>query len=76
MKITMAHGSGGKSSAQLMKDIFGKHFSNDVLNKMEDAAVLDIPGRIACRTDSFVVPPLPCAIVIFIFSSDWQFPTA
>jgi len=58
MKITMAHGSGGKSSAQLMKDIFGKHFSNDVLNKMEDAAVLDIPGRIACSTDSFVVTPL------------------
>ena len=59
MKITMAHGSGGKSSAQLMKDIFGKHFSNDVLAKMEDAAVLDIPAdRIACSTDSFVVTPL------------------
>ena len=40
MKITMAHGSGGKSSAQLMKDIFGKHFKNEVLDKMEDAAVL------------------------------------
>ena len=59
MKITMAHGSGGKSSAQLMKDIFGKHFSNEVLAKMEDAAVLDLPaGRIACSTDSFVVTPL------------------
>ena len=59
MKITMAHGSGGKSSAQLMKDIFGKHFSNEVLAKMEDAAVLDIPdARIACSTDSFVVTPL------------------
>ena len=59
MKITMAHGSGGKSSAQLMKDIFGKHFKNDVLDKMEDAAVLSLPaGRIACSTDSFVVTPL------------------
>ena len=59
MKITMAHGSGGKSSAQLMKDIFGKHFENEVLAKMEDAAVLDLPaGRIACSTDSFVVTPL------------------
>ena len=59
MKITMAHGSGGKSSAQLMKDIFGKHFDNDVLAKMEDAAVLELPaGRIACSTDSFVVTPL------------------
>ena len=60
MKITMAHGSGGKSSAQLMKDIFGKHFENDVLAKMEDAAVLELPSnaRIACSTDSFVVTPL------------------
>ena len=70
MKITMAHGSGGKSSAQLMKDIFGKHFKNEVLDKMEDAAVLSLPtsdgsaadgsavARIACSTDSFVVTPL------------------
>lgn len=61
MKITMAHGSGGKSSAQLMGDIFGKHFANSVLDKMEDAAVLEVPGdgsRIACSTDSFVVTPL------------------
>ena len=58
MKITMAHGSGGKSSAQLMGEIFGKHFSNGVLDKMEDAAVLEVGGRIACSTDSFVVTPL------------------
>ena len=58
MKITMAHGSGGKSSAQLMSDIFGKHFSNQVLDRMEDAAVLEVSGRIACSTDSFVVTPL------------------
>lgn len=58
MKITMAHGSGGKSSAQLMSDIFGKHFKNQVLDKMEDAAVLNVNGKIACSTDSFVVTPL------------------
>lgn len=58
MKITMAHGSGGKSSAQLMSEIFGKHFSNQVLDRMEDAAVLKVNGRIACSTDSFVVTPL------------------
>ena len=58
MKITMAHGSGVNSSAQLMKDIFGKHFSTEELNKMEDAAVLEVSGRIACSTDSFVVTPL------------------
>lgn len=58
MKITMAHGSGGKSSAQLMEDIFVKHFRNDVLDKMEDAAVLEVNGKIAFSTDSFVVTPL------------------
>ena len=58
MKITMAHGSGGKSSAQLMSDIFGKHFKNQILDRMEDAAVLSVNGRIACSTDSFVVTPL------------------
>lgn len=57
MKITMAHGSGGKSSAELMKAVFGKYFKNDVLDKMEDAAVLEISGRIAFSTDSFVVTP-------------------
>ena len=58
MKITMAHGSGGKSSAQLMSDIFGKHFKNQILDRMEDAAILSVNGRIACSTDSFVVTPL------------------
>lgn len=58
MKINMSHGSGGKASAELMRDIFGKYFSNDVLNKMEDAAVLEISGRIAYSTDSFVVTPV------------------
>ena len=54
----MAHGSGGKSSAQLMSDIFGKYFKNQILDKMEDAAVLEVSGKIACSTDSFVVTPL------------------
>lgn len=58
MKVTMAHGSGGKSSAQLMSDIFGKYFKNQILDKMEDAAVLKVSGQIACSTDSFVVTPL------------------
>ncbi len=70
MKITMAHGSGGKSSAQLMTDVFGKYFKNDILDRMEDAAVLELAafaekktaapagGRLAVSTDSFVVTPL------------------
>ena len=58
MRINMSHGSGGKASAELMKDIFGKYFSNEVLNKMEDAAVLELHGKFAYSTDSFVVTPV------------------
>lgn len=58
MKITMAHGSGGRASAELMRDIFGKHFSNDILDQMEDAAVLEVEGKIAYSTDTFVVTPV------------------
>ena len=57
-KIIMAHGSGGRTGAELMTNIFGKHFHNEVLDKMEDAAVLEISGRIAFSTDSFVVTPV------------------
>lgn len=58
MKITMAHGSGGKASEELMRDIFGKYFKNEVLDKMEDAAVLELNGKVAFSTDSFVVTPV------------------
>lgn len=63
MKITMAHGSGGKDSAVLMENIFGKYFSNPILNQLDDAAVLDmadIPAgsKLACSTDTFVVTPV------------------
>ncbi len=59
MKITSAHGGGGKVMNELIRDIFEKHFSNEILSRMEDAAVLMLPGsKIAFTTDSFVVSPL------------------
>lgn len=58
MKITMAHGSGGESTSELIADIFEKSFNDPVLSKMEDSAVLPGAGRIAVTTDSFVVTPL------------------
>lgn len=58
MKITLAHGSGGKATTELISEIFAKHFSNPVLNMMEDSAVVDGSARIAVTTDSFVVTPL------------------
>jgi len=58
MKINMSHGSGGKQTGDLINQIFLKHFDNNILNRLEDAAVLDIKGKIAYTTDSFVVTPL------------------
>ncbi|WP_010251164.1 hydrogenase expression/formation protein HypE [Acetivibrio cellulolyticus] len=58
-RITMAHGSGGSATRKLVQDLFYTYFKNDALNKMEDAAVLDVPaGKIAYTTDSFVVTPI------------------
>lgn len=58
MKITLAHGSGGKSTSELIDKVFAKHFSNPILNMMEDSAVVDGSSKIAVTTDSFVVTPV------------------
>ncbi len=58
MKITMTHGSGGKSTSELIEKIFVKYFDNPFLRKMEDSAVLPGAATIAITTDSFVVTPL------------------
>jgi len=58
MKIDISYGSGGKQTSNLINDIFIKNFDNEVLNKLEDAAVLDMSGKIAFTTDSFVVTPM------------------
>lgn len=58
MKIDMSYGSGGKQTGNLINEVFLKHFNNKTLNKLEDAAVLNIRGKIAYTTDSFVVTPL------------------
>ena len=57
-KITMAHGSGGRATSDLIKEIFAHEFTNPVLDAMEDAAVVPGNGKIAVTTDSFVVEPL------------------
>jgi hydrogenase expression/formation protein HypE len=59
MKITSAHGGGGKIMNELIHTIFEKNFSNEILSRMEDSAVLSVSGgKIAFTTDSFVVSPL------------------
>ncbi len=58
MKITMAHGSGGESTSKLISEVFAKHFHNEILDKLEDSAVVEGAGKIAVTTDSFVVTPI------------------
>lgn len=57
--IVMGHGSGGKLSAQLVKDLFLPAFDNPYLRKLDDQAVFRAgSARLAFTTDSFVVTPL------------------
>jgi len=57
--ILLGHGSGGKLSAELIRDIFLPAFQNPVLARLDDQAVVNVNGqRLAMTTDSFVVKPL------------------
>jgi hydrogenase expression/formation protein HypE len=57
--IVMGHGSGGRLSAQLIRDLFLPAFDNPLLRKLDDQAVLEVgASRLAFTTDSFVVTPL------------------
>ena len=51
-------GSGGRASQRLISDLFARHFSNDILNVMDDAALLNIDGPVAMSTDTYTVTPL------------------
>ena len=57
-KILLAHGSGGKLAHELVEKSFVKAFSNPFLAKLDDSAVIDISGRLAFTTDSYVVSPI------------------
>ncbi len=56
--ILLDYGSGGRASQRLISECFFKYFSNEILEKMDDAAFLDIQGPIAMSTDSYTVTPL------------------
>ena len=54
-KITLAHGAGGKFSADLLHEIILPHFNNKILNELHDGAKI---GKLAMTTDSYVVRPI------------------
>ena len=73
-RVLLGHGSGGRLTAELVRDIFLAGYGNPVLGALEDQAtihlddapeslraarsVVDHRRRIAVTTDSFVVRPL------------------
>ncbi len=58
-RVLLGHGSGGRMSADLLRQLFLPRFGNPYLDRLDDQAVLDLGGRrVAFTTDSFVVHPL------------------
>ncbi len=57
--IDMTHGSGGRAMAQLIDDIFIKHFNNEWLCQANDQAAFNVSeGRMVMSTDGHVISPL------------------
>ena len=58
-RILLAHGSGGRLTHNLIKEVMLKSFSNPALKHLDDSAVLELSNkRIALSTDSYVVDPI------------------
>lgn len=56
--ITLAHGSGGLLTNKLLESGVFELLKNDELDKHHDGAILELSGKIAFSTDSFVVSPV------------------
>ncbi|MGE5307801.1 MAG: hydrogenase expression/formation protein HypE [Deltaproteobacteria bacterium] len=57
-RILLSHGSGGKLTHRLLEEIVFPAFRNPYLEKNDDSAVVELKGRTAFTTDSFVIKPL------------------
>jgi hydrogenase expression/formation protein HypE len=58
-KILLDHGSGGKISHSLTRDLLLPLFGNPILAPLNDGAILEINGqRLAFSTDSYTVDPI------------------
>jgi len=57
--VLLGHGSGGKLSAELIREVFLPALRNPILSRLDDQAIVNVNGcRLAFSTDSFVVKPL------------------
>lgn len=56
--ILLGHGSGGRMSHELIRNLFFKYFDNEILHQHDDSAVFPYSaGHMAFTTDSYVVDP-------------------
>lgn len=56
--ITLGHGSGGTLTHQLLKTGVFDLLKNDILDEQHDGALLELEGKTAFSTDSFLVSPI------------------
>jgi hydrogenase expression/formation protein HypE len=57
--ILLAHGGGGILTRRLIEEEIAPRFANELLNPLNDSAIINIQGtRLAFTTDSFVVHPI------------------
>lgn len=57
--VDMTHGAGGRAMAQLIEELFLKHFDNELLRQGNDQAQFSPPaGRMVMSVDGHVVSPL------------------
>ena len=58
-RVELAHGSGGRTMAALIEELFVAHFDNEFLRQGNDQAVFAVSdGRMVMSTDGFVISPL------------------
>ena len=57
-KILLAHGSGGQLAHEIIRNNFLTALANPVLSKLDDSAVIELKGKLAFTTDSYVVQPI------------------
>lgn len=55
--VTQAHGSGGELTHRLLNQMIFNLLGNDILNRKHDGAFLNLSGKTAFSTDSFVISP-------------------
>ena len=56
--LLLDYGSGGRASQRLINECFLRHFANPILERLDDAALLDLRGPLAMSTDAYTVTPL------------------